>query len=289
MAVHIWSGATSTDVNTAGNWTNGVPVDGGSVIIQGTVSMAGSLTALQGVTVVDFNVVTDYSGNIGSASAPLLLGACTGTFRYAGKGEYAKIGFTTDGAESGICASAFLTHTGGTFYAASGTGGVWTSVRNGAGTLYVEAGCVITNLYNGSGRLDVLYNTTPTVLTLLENGGLAFINRSVTTLKCVQGRTIHRNNGTANYLLCTTVDVMPGAVYNKQSGGTDVTVNLYSGGTLTFAGSQGSNQTGAGVTITTLNEWPGSAINTASAPGIAVTVTNRNPVGQGAGGGSPTS
>lgn len=287
MAVKIWTGASSEDVNTAGNWTGGVPVDADTVVIQGTVSMTGSLTALQGVTVGSITVVPDYGGKIGSASAALLFGACTGTLKYAGKGEYAKIGFTTDGAESGICAQAELNHTGGVFYVSTGTGGVWTTVRNGPGTLYVDAGAVVTNLYNGSGRLDVLYNAT--ALTILENAGSAFVNRAITTLKAVQGRTIHRNNGTANYLSVTTAEVMGGAVYNKQSGGNDTTWKVYPRGTITTEGNQGNATAGAEITTTTLFEWPGSQINTAAAPGITVTITTRLPVGQGAGGGSPTS
>lgn len=286
MAVHIWTGASSEDVNTAGNWTGGVPTDGNDVVIQGTVSMTASLTALQGVTVASITVVADYSGKIGSASAPLVFGACTGTLRYAGKGEYAKFAFTDAGAESGICANLDAKHTGGTFYIAAGTNGVWTNVRNGAGALVVEAGGVVTNLYNASGPLTVAYNAT--ALTILENGGPAVVSRAVTTLKCVKDRTIHRNNGTANYLSVTTADVHNGAVYNKQSGGNDTTINVYPGGGFTVAGNQGNAQASSGVTVTTLNEWQGSNINTGAAAGLAITVTNRNVIGAGAGGGPPS-
>lgn len=285
MAVHRWTGATSGDASVAGNWTNGVPVDAGSVVISGAVSITAGLTALQGITVTSITVVPDYSANIGSASAPLLFGACTGILKYAGKGAYAKIGFTTDGSESGICARAELNHTGGTFYVSTATGGVWTEITNGNGPLVVESGGVVTNLYNGAGSLNVAYNST--ALTICENAGPATIIRAITTLKCAANRTVHQNNGTANYLSVTTAEVMSGATYNKQSGGDDTTVKVFPGATFTTAGNQGNVTEASAITITTLWEWLNSRVNTGAAPGMTINITNRRVVGFGALSGVP--
>lgn len=72
MATKIWLGTTDSDVTTAGNWSpSGQPTAGDDVVITGTVAIDGATLSSSG-NLASFTI-RDYSGAIGSESAPLVV------------------------------------------------------------------------------------------------------------------------------------------------------------------------------------------------------------------------
>ena len=66
-----WTGASNSDWDTAGNWTNSVPVATGTAIIDGSVSITGGTPTAEVVDRV--YVANSYTGAIGSTGTPLKL------------------------------------------------------------------------------------------------------------------------------------------------------------------------------------------------------------------------
>lgn len=70
MAEKIWTGATDTAWNVAGNWTGGVPVTGDAVIFQGTpTNNLTTALAATGVALNRLTVMPSFTGQIGNTSA----------------------------------------------------------------------------------------------------------------------------------------------------------------------------------------------------------------------------
>ena len=66
-----WTGASNSDWDTAGNWTNAVPVATGTAVIDGSVSITGGTPTAE---VVDrIYIANSYTGAIGSVGTPLKL------------------------------------------------------------------------------------------------------------------------------------------------------------------------------------------------------------------------
>jgi hypothetical protein len=66
-----WTGASNSDWDTAGNWTNSVPVATGTAVIDGSVSITGGTPTAE---VVDrIYIANSYTGAIGSVGTPLKL------------------------------------------------------------------------------------------------------------------------------------------------------------------------------------------------------------------------
>jgi len=71
----IWLDSADGDFDTAGNWDNGVPASGDTMIFnQGSVDLDTNL-AQSGITVQDFLVHEDYTGNLGDGTNPLQISA----------------------------------------------------------------------------------------------------------------------------------------------------------------------------------------------------------------------
>ena len=66
-----WTGASNSDWDTAGNWTNGVPATTGTAVIDGSVSITGGTPTDEVVDRV--YVANSYTGAIGSVGTPLKL------------------------------------------------------------------------------------------------------------------------------------------------------------------------------------------------------------------------
>tara|TARA_R110000824_G_scaffold13220_1_gene57534 strand:+ start:16862 stop:17770 length:909 start_codon:yes stop_codon:yes gene_type:complete len=66
-----WTGASNSDWDTAGNWTNAVPVATGTAVIDGSVSITGGTPTAEVVDRV--YVANSYTGAIGSVGTPLKL------------------------------------------------------------------------------------------------------------------------------------------------------------------------------------------------------------------------
>lgn len=264
MATGTWTGGANDGVfMTATNWTGlggAAPANGDTLIIGATSqTIAGAAT---GLTTVTLKVLAGFSGTAG-LDTPLTFSSIT-LLEYAGTGAGANFGTTT-------ATAANFTHTAGTVTISSGT---WTTVNNSLGTLVVPAATVVTTCRNIGGTLTAGYNAT--AFTTLENSGQATVKRICTTATCMRGSLVQQDNGTTTYTSCGTANVHNGATYNKQSGGTDTTVNLYPGSRFTIAGTSGGS---AGtVTVTTLNKYAGSAA-VLTVPGLTLTVGTTNYLG----------
>jgi len=66
-----WTGASDTDWDTAGNWTNGVPVAAGTAIIDGSANIAGG--AVTNTDCQRVYIASTYTGQIGSSGTPIEL------------------------------------------------------------------------------------------------------------------------------------------------------------------------------------------------------------------------
>ena len=74
MAVNYWQG-TSASWNTAGNWTDGVPNAGDEIIFDGRVSQSCTTGMMSGNIAFDLlHIKNSFSGDVGSAAAPITLG-----------------------------------------------------------------------------------------------------------------------------------------------------------------------------------------------------------------------
>lgn len=88
MATTVWNnGAATGDLNTAGNWSNGIPGAGDIAIFNGTesASVTSSAAALTALTLAEVRVEAGYSGNLGDAGTPLELSATKFSFYGSGK------------------------------------------------------------------------------------------------------------------------------------------------------------------------------------------------------------
>jgi len=262
MAVVYFVGAGNDgNWNTGANWSTGaVPQNSDTALIGATnQNLVAATVAQTGLTIV---FTPGYGGNVEGLTI-----TNGGTLlRYAGTGASARF------LSGGTFTAASLEHSGNqNVELASGT---WTTVNNGMGGLLIGASAVVTTLNNTAGTVTAQYNAT--VFTTCSNAGTMVSYRSATTLNCKRGSYILLDNGTTTYTLSTTVNIENGAVYNKRSGGTDVTLNLFPGGTFTPAGTSGGS--GNAITITTANIWTGSTY-IENVPGVTVTTTTKNYVG----------
>jgi hypothetical protein len=263
LATKAWTGgANDSNFMTAGNWSDGIAPANSDTLNVGATNQTinGQATGLTGITL---KVFPGFGGTIG-VDTPLTFGSIT-SLAYAGTGAKCVIGCT------GTVTASESNHTVGEFVISSGT---WSAHVNGTGMLTIAAAAVVTSLLNAGGTVTAGYNAT--AFTTLTTAGTCTSHRVATTATVLRGTYTQRDNGTTNYNTHTTVNVHNGATYNKQSGGTDTTVNAYPGSTLTIYGTSGGSA--GSVTVTTLNEWAGSTIKD-TVPGLKLTITNRIPVG----------
>lgn len=273
MATALWTGGGNDgNWNTAANWSGGSGAGGkpgaaDDVLINATnQDITGVVT---GISITSLTVTNGYGGTIGSDGQPVTFTAVTGSIKYAGKGAACRLG------SSGTVAAAEFSHVVGTVYLSSGT---WTSIINTYGNLDISVDPIVTTLENIGGTITVGYNST--AVTTFYNSGLATFKRNVTTFWAMGGTSIQQDNGTTNYTLVTTKHIAPTATYNKQSGGTDVTTNIFRGGNFTAENNSGG-ATGT-VALGTVNKRQGARTKTSAVPGVTFTVT-LNAIGAGPG------
>lgn len=275
MATRYWvDGGGDGNWATAANWDSAVaaaPTTNDTAII-GTSNRAiiGGTVATDGIIII---VTEGFGGTIG-ADAPLIFsGGSTGTtLTYGGRGAYANFGLT-----KGLSAKVNISG-GQQFILSSGT--MTGSLDVSGGVVTIAAAAIVPTLNNVAGVVTAGYNGTQ--FTTVTNSGTLYLSRNVGTggngtLNCNRGTVVQYNNGVTTFTQVSgTVNIQNGATYNKQSGGTDTTINAFPGSKFTITGNAGNSA--STVTVTTLNEWSGSQI-TDSVNGINLTVTTRNKVG----------
>lgn len=249
MPVKIWSGASSGNMATAGNYVGGVaPLAGDTVIFdRGSVSV----TAWTAVELVNVTITQGYTGSIGTSGSPLAMTeGITGTLKVGGKqtGVYLSVpnakAIATLSAESGV-----VTISG------SGTGAV-TTANVSSGASFVATVPVLTTLNVVTPDSSAIVATSGTAITTANViGRLETTDRNITTLNVGGSGRVVAKGTTA----ITTATIGNGGTLNKQSSSTDTTVTVQFGGTLTNEGNTYmDNGSGTAPTVTTLNLWSGS-------------------------------
>lgn len=145
MAERIWTGATDTAWNTAGNWSgSAVPVDGDVVIFQGTPT--NNLTTALAATGVSLNrlaVMPSFTGQIGNSSAGHLeVNVNNGTNPRLVVGGTAASKVYINGSVSSALIETESTD-------CSFDGGTYTICTINKGTVTLKGGTTITTLYVG--------------------------------------------------------------------------------------------------------------------------------------------
>ena len=260
MALKVWNGgANNGTFLDAANWVGGVaPVATDSILINDTEQNINGVTTA--FAIVDFTVGPRYRGTIGADGVSLIFTNITGTLQYGGSGAGIRIGC------SGTCAAAKLEHTLGMVWI---TGGTWTSVINGTGNVDIAAAAVLTAGVNISGTMTIGYNAT--VITNLHNFGYCEFKRSATNVYAKRGTTVQKDSGSTTTQVTDLLQVENGAVYNKQSGGTEDSITVFPGGLFTIEGNTGG-ATGT-LNLGTITKYAGAKTKTRTMPGVIVTVT----------------
>jgi len=266
-----WTGGGNDgDWSNLANWSDATAFANGDTFIVGATNqaiIAGLTHAYTGVTII----VTDgFGGTIGTSSAALSPSSAA-LIRYAGRGAFAKFG------SAGTVTLGDFQHSTGDVTL---SGGTWTTLYNSAGSLVIDAAAVVTTLWNLAGSVTAAYNAT--AITTLNSAGIyAMIRRNITTLNAKRGITIQENNGTTTFTAVGTSNIENGATYNKRSGGTDTTANVFPGGKLT--GEKNAGNASGTATISTVNRYVGSTVVATGIAGVPITITTDNPVGGGPG------
>ena len=229
MATKNWTGATSGDINVAGNWSpSGVPSSGDTVWFNSSavVAVTAGLTQWSSTAPDAVNVTSGYTGTIGTFASPLTLAATTINVGLPEGG--------TAGTGSGRLHIAFgsVTFTANIHTTAS------TATDTGVYPLRIKGGNAssVINLFSGSLSHADQPGESATVGTLYNIGG-----------------TVNQGSGVTQ----TTVTSLSGAI-STASGGT--TANIHGGtyrdtgvGAWTTASIGGSASFGSTGTVTTLN------------------------------------
>ena len=222
MAVKQWISTSSTDWNTAGNWSpSGVPTDADDVYItSGSTNIAGfdaSATELDSLT-----VGSKYTGTIGSRGTKLELDATT--FNFSGNGDtYIEGIYTTLTVQDTSTSTTALNLSGSTI--------TTLRVLGGKGTVTVAADSTISTTIELIGADGVTLNIADAATiggscTLVSDSGRLELNQAVPTITIYGGvADIQLDSGTV-----TTLDQYGGRVrWIPTAACTITTLTLYGG------------------------------------------------------------
>ena len=195
MAQTIWTnGAATGDLNTAGNWSNGVPTDTtpAPAIWDQTNSddVTASMAALAALLLPEVMVNEGYTGDIGTSGSPFEVSATKFTFRGTGK-LFLKQGSTSDTADLILDApSSPLMQIGANtalFAKISALNGRVTldSTLTGTTDLFVGAGAIVN--IEGANAITGVYVQT--------GGQIVACNVPITTLYMMGGSMMQNRDG----------------------------------------------------------------------------------------------
>ena len=266
MATATWNGAAGDgNFSTAGNYVLGAAPGNSDTVIfnSGNVSVtAVTTTTLTGIILI---VTPNYGGNIGTSTTPLVQ-ASFASIRFAGTGNAHYIGC------GGTVTTASFEHGGDVVV--NLTSGTWTAIVNSRGKLMVGASAIVTALTN-FGMATVSYNGTR--ITTLISIGETVLYRGAQTTSVLGGTLTQYDNGQTNYLAASensgSIGIYGGATYNKRSGGSEVTINLFPGGTLNTSGNSGGSTGTVTLGSTAFNRYLGSNLNVVNTPGVTFSYT----------------
>lgn len=223
MANRYWLGV-SGDWDSTANWSTTRGGAGGSAepsasddvfILDGSTDI---ITNITGVTAQTIKIGGDFKGNIGGAGTALTIATttCVITVETVGR-QYVNLAAST------TVATVNVNSTGsGAVNLGSGT---FTDVYCGAnGTLNIDGGCVVTNLYSAGCKVLSAYNATAHTIAKILGGVGHEIKRVVTTL------TLGGSATTYNAVTLTTANVLRNGVLSHTSNGTITTIEVQPGG-----------------------------------------------------------
>lgn len=237
---NFWIGS-SGDVNTAGNWSDGVPDAGDFCIADyGTQSMTSNLTAHSAVAIAACRFIGTYSGSVGgtgASNASLTFGAMTATTGVlevdCNGGDTQEIWF---GCTS--CPNTVVRRTSANPYGLYLTSGTYTDIYIRSGNVRIGGSCTV------SGRITVEQEPgRPAPNVILEqgltlSGSLDVLTGYVKSTAALAGTVTVSAGGTLEQAGTSTVnigtlDMLPGAVVKlwTEVAGT-VTAARIRGGTL---------------------------------------------------------
>ena len=144
MAIKIWDGSTSGDVNVAANWTPAaVPINGDSIVFNGdeTNEVDTNMNALAAVNIDQFIVTTDYNpATFGTVANPFEINDCA-LFMYSGKVTASYVKF------NGTCDIAHIIDAGRGANALHLDGGIITLLAVYSGLVTLDAGLTAEDIY----------------------------------------------------------------------------------------------------------------------------------------------
>jgi hypothetical protein len=242
-----WTGATSTDFETVGNWsltsggasTASVPVNGNTAIFDGNGAVNCALATAQTVTAIDIKstYANTFTKDAGSTLTSPIVSVAGGTFTVAGT-LTANTSVTVSGgtldASGTLNSSGTVTITNGTV---SGTLSVTGTLDVQNGTVSNDSGATIPTM-TMSGGTYTNSNAAADKTTLTLSGGTFTDNGGelIATLNLSSTGVFVNNAGTACDI--TSLSMTGGTLQNNDSGDRiDITnAAVISGGTLTFSG-----------------------------------------------------
>lgn len=244
---NTWTGAVNGDINTAGNWVNGVPGDTDHVIVprDATVDMTGSMAALVS-TIASWTVEPGCTIKIGASGNLLEVGITRLVYMGAGEMWFDADAVTTvDTIIEASSADAIIHIDQATF----------TNVRIFRGNVTLDGNIGnIADLHVGyisdipnDVKLTITANGN-TISRFVQNGGTVTGAMAITDLNIKTG-----NHWLTGSVAATRVNVEGGTFFANTTG-TIATATVHGGGTFDFT--QGSGQRD----VTTLWAYPGSTI-----------------------------
>lgn len=243
MATKIWTGATSGDWATAGNWDGGVPANSDDVILDNNAVDVDEGLDQSGVQLASLTITQSYTGRVGTAAAYLQIGATKVSI-----GSYSGPGYP--GGSGRICLdvgtepATIEVHDTSSSPTETYLPPVRIKAADAATTVHVRKGRVGLACVPGEtstvASVNVSYSTNPasdaevvigsgvTMATLNQTGGVVTLQAAATTIN-LAGGTLHTRGSGA----ITTLNVSGGACYASSTG------------TITNANVQGSSTTGS--------------------------------------------
>lgn len=243
MAIAVWVGSSSSDWNTAGNWsTNAVPGATDTAVFN---AGAHNVVAASAITnIATLKVLEGFEGKLGSAATPLAFDA-TNVFIKTTSAEVNLDGTFTD------FNAASIKQGGDAVFLGTSTAITNLNMFGLAGTITVAGGTITTARIQASHGLT--FTTTGVgITTFQQDSGIANFGGSATATTATLTGGDFRLTGAANV---TTLDLFGLSVANCNGSGTVTTANVFDRESVL---STAQNAGGTGTTFTNVNLHEGT-------------------------------
>ncbi len=242
MATYLWTGTSSADWKTGGNWSGGVVPGASDTVIFNTGSQTITGTSITGVAKI--KVLEGFTGSLGTSSTPI---AASGTDLFVST-EFGKVNL------NGTYTTAHISKTkASTDAIVFGSSSVITTLRvtGGKGKIQVSSSTITNVELTGSPFAEIeILAAAGNFASVLMDSGTVRSSETLSGTADVSGGE-YRLEASAG---ATTVNVYGKGVVSHQSNGTITTANVYDRpSVLDF-----SKNTSTGATVTTTNLYDGT-------------------------------